>query len=152
MENILGWVKSGLLFGVFSSVILMLSPNKSYEKHISLVVGMLFIMVMIHPVSELLGKDGSTYISYIRNYIAASENGDALTDKERELYEESVGLQLESVLIEAGYPVKRVRLYAGETGDIEEVYISFSGETSGLEKLEMYLDELFEGEVKLVYE
>ena len=50
---LLNWVKSGLLFGVMASVILMLCPNKSYMKHIGMVIGLLFILVMLHPLMEL---------------------------------------------------------------------------------------------------
>ena len=63
MQQIFEWVKSGLLFGIFSSIIILLSPNKSYEKHINLVVGLLFILVMIHPVMAFFNIDGETYYS-----------------------------------------------------------------------------------------
>ena len=67
MEQILTWVKNGLLFGVISSLILLLSPNKSYEKHMNLVVGLLFILVMIHPIISFFDLDSKTYVSFIQN-------------------------------------------------------------------------------------
>lgn len=69
MEGILDWVRSGLLFGIVSSVILMLCPNKSYAKHIGLVVGLLFILVMLHPVMEWMEIDEQTYVSYIKDFL-----------------------------------------------------------------------------------
>ena len=36
-----------------------------YEKHMSLVVGLLFLLVMIHPIMTFFGIDGQTYIDLI---------------------------------------------------------------------------------------
>ena len=85
MEQILSWVRSGLLFGIVSSVILMLCPNKSYARHIGLVVGLLFILVMIHPVMELLQIDEDTYITYIRDFFAVTEPG-MVSEQNLQLY------------------------------------------------------------------
>ena len=152
MEMIFSWVKSGLLFGIFASVILMLSPNKSYMKHISLVVGMLFILVMIHPVMELLNLDGRTYASYIENLLMHENTQDEMTQEHIALYEESVNIQLMAALKENGYDVKEVFVDADEMGNVSEVHISFNGAVTGLENIELYLINLFGQEVDIYYE
>ena len=106
MEVILSWVKSGLLFGVFASVILMLSPNKSYMKHIGMVVGLLYILVMLHPLMELFNLDGSTYANYIKNFLMLETENNQISDSNLQFYEESVETQLMAVLKEYGYPVE----------------------------------------------
>ena len=152
MAEILLWVKSGLLFGIFSSVIMMLTPNKSYEKHISLVVGLLFVLVMIHPVMAFLDLDGQTYISYIQNFIAASEDGSELSEGERIMYGESIRMQLEAALYEAGYSVRRVSILVNEAGEVERVSLSFYSEVEHLEGLEIYMKNVFGEGVEIVYE
>lgn len=151
MEWIFSWVKSGLLFGIFASVILMLCPNKAYQKHIGLVVGMLFILVMLHPLMELFQVDGSTYVSYIRNFLMLETGEGRITDSDLELYEESIDIQIMANLKEAGYPVKRIESRAETNGDIDEVIIVFDGETGALEALENYLKNLFGEEVVISY-
>lgn len=152
MEMILSWVKSGLLFGVFASVILMLCPNKSYQKHIGMVVGLLFILVMLHPVMELLQVDGSTYSAYIRNFLMLEDGQGQLSDSNLELYEESLNIQLMANLQDAGYPVKKMETRVNQEGQVEEVKIVFEGEVNSLEKIELYLKNLFGEEVRIRYE
>lgn len=152
MTEILSWVKSGLLFGIFSSVIMMLTPNKSYEKHISLIVGLLFVLVMIHPVMSFLNLDGQTYISYIQNFISASEEGDELSEGDRVLYAESLRMQLEAALYEAGYSVRHVEVFVNHAGEVEEVSLSFYSEVEQLEDLERYLKNVFGEACGIVYE
>lgn len=151
MEWVLSWVKSGLLFGVFASVILMLCPNKSYQKHIGLVVGLLFMLVMMHPLMEIFQVDGSTYVSYIQNFLMMEAGSDRVTNSDLELYEESVNIQLTANLIEGGYPVKKIEVAADTRGNIEEVTILFEGEVEHLNLLERYLKELFGEEVVISY-
>lgn len=152
MEMILSWVKSGLLFGIFASVILMLCPNKSYQKHIGMVVGLLFILVMLHPVMELFQIDGSTYSAYIKNFLLLDEGAEQISDSNRKLYEEAMNIQLMANLQEGGYSVKEIETRTDLDGQIEEVKIIFDGEVIGLEKLELYLKNIFGEEVIIRYE
>lgn len=151
MEMILSWVKSGLLFGILASVILMLSPNKSYQKHIGMVVGLLFILVMLHPLMEIFQVDGSTYAAYIRNFLMLETENDRVSDSNLELYEESLNIQLMANFQENNYPVKEVNTRVDETGQVQEVTILFEGEVKGLENMELYLKNLFGEEVIVCY-
>ncbi|MCR5700915.1 MAG: stage III sporulation protein AF [Lachnospiraceae bacterium] len=152
MEELFSWIRSGLLFAVFSSTILLLSPNKSYEKHISLVVGLLFILVMFHPVMTILDIDEKTYVDYIRNYLSLEQSGDTLSAGGCRLYEESVKTQLEGILKEAGYKVKSLQVHSDESGTIYKIEISFEDEVYALDDLETYLYNSFGKGVLIVYE
>lgn len=152
MEVILSWVKSGLLFGVFASVILMLSPNKSYMKHIGMVVGLLFILVMLHPVMELFRLDSSTYANYIKNFLMMEEEDDSISDSNLELYEESVKTQLMAVFKENGYPVEVISVSATPEGKIFKVKLAVTEKIQEIESLERYLKNLFGEDVKICYE
>lgn len=152
MGWILSWVKSGLLFGIFASVILMLSPNKSYQKHISFVVGLLFILVMVHPIMVFLDVDQDTYVSYIRNFLMLENSESGLSKENIPLYESSVESQLAAVFLERGYPVKNVRVDSDSQGKILEVAITFSDEVTEIEQIEQYIKRLFGGEVTVRYD
>ncbi|MCM1497779.1 MAG: stage III sporulation protein AF [Clostridium sp.] len=151
MEAIFSWVKSGLLFGIFASVILMLCPNKSYQKHVGMVVGLLFILVMLHPVMEFMQVDGSTYTSYVRNFLML-DGEEEISESSRKLYQEALELQLMSNFKEGGYPVKTVKVLSDSEGNVSEIKIIFDDEVTGLEKIELYLKNLFGESVIISYE
>lgn len=151
MEQILSWVRSGLLFGIVSSVILMLCPNKSYAKHIGLVVGLLFILVMIHPVMELLQIDEDTYITYIRDFFAVSEP-DLVSEQSLQLYGESIAMQVKAALTESGYAIEEIYVDVNEDGSVSRVTLILGDATADISVLEQYLCELFGEEVVIQYE
>ena len=151
MEAILSWVKSGLLFGIFASVILMICPNKSYMKHIGMVVGLLFILVMIHPLMEFFQVDSSTYADYIKNFLMVDTGNNEISDSNLELYEESVKAQLKTVLKENGYSFEEVSVDADKEGNIVKVELSVGENIGNIEPVEKYLKSLFGEDVKICY-
>lgn len=152
MEWVLSWVKSGLLFGIVSSVILMLSPNKSYGKHIGLVVGLLFILVMLHPVMEVMEISEDTYLEYIKDFFSVSGTADNLSGNNLQMYQQAVEMQIKTTLQECGYSVLSVRVIADNNGNVSVVSLSFSDEEKQLDILEQYLHEMFGQEVSVEYE
>lgn len=151
MEGILSWVKSGLLFTILASVILMLSPNKTYIKHISLVAGLLFILVMIHPVMSFFNLDSKTYVSYLENFLKLEGTQEYMSENHIAMYEESVALQLTAALKESGYNVDEIIVKAENDGSVCEIRLSFASAIENLEQVEDYLYRLFGEEVKIVY-
>ncbi|MCM1180142.1 MAG: stage III sporulation protein AF [Clostridium sp.] len=149
---LIGWVKSGLLFGIFASVILMLCPNKSYMKHISLVVGLLFILVMLHPVMELCSVDVSTYASYIQNFLMLETEDMEFSKENRQLYELSLAAQLEAVFVEKGYPVTDILVETDQNGNAEEIHLRFGEGEFDLRNVENYLHRLLGEDVRITYE
>lgn len=162
MEAIVSWMKSGLIYAVFASIILMMAPNKSYMKHISLVVGLLFILVMVHPVMQFFNLDGKTYISYLEKFFQLETTERSITEEQLGLYEESLGMELMAALLDVGYPVSGVEIQADIYGAVTEIAISFSQvqleegkegtKSTDLENLEQYIYGLFGQEVNIVYE
>jgi len=146
------WVKSGLLFGVFASVILMLCPNKAYMKHISMVVGLLFILVMLHPVMELCSVDAATYASYIRNFLMLETEDTEFSRKDKQLYELSLASQLKAYFVERGYPVTEICVKTDQDGSVEEIRLSIGQGTFDLCNIEDYLHRLLGEDVRITYE
>ncbi|MDD6070662.1 MAG: stage III sporulation protein AF [Clostridiales bacterium] len=149
---LISWVKSGLLFGVFASVILMLCPNKSYMKHIGMVVGLLFILVMLHPLMELLCVDADAYAGYIKNFLMLETENTDFSEENRQLYEVSLATQLKAVFIEKGYPVTEVCVKTNQSGIVEEIILSFGTGTFDLQNVENYLHRLLGEDVRITYE
>lgn len=152
MNSVMEWVKSGLLFTIIASLIMMLCPNKSYMKHISLVIGLLFILVMIHPVMKFLKLDSTTYISYIENLLLLERTQEELSDEHLDMYEETVALQLMATFNERGYEVKNIAVEVQKDGSVGTVTLSFINEIKDLQEIEQYMYDLFGKEVRIVYE
>lgn len=149
---ILDWVKSGLLFGIFGSLILMLTPNKSYQKHISFVVGLLFILVMLHPLMELLSLDSRTYFRSIENYFSLESGSINPSENDLRLYSQTLEVQLKAVLIDSGYEIEKITVQMNGLGDVTGIIISFKGGVTDLSSLEAYIHNLFGQEVTIRYE
>ncbi len=149
---ILDWVKSGLLFGIFGSLILMLTPNKSYQKHISFVVGLLFILVMLHPLMELLSLDSQTYFRSIENYFSLESGSMNPSENDLRLYSQTLEMQLKAVLIDSGYEIEKITVQMNGLGDVTGIIISFKGDVTDLSSLEAYIHNLFGQEVTIRYE
>lgn len=152
MDVILDWVKSGLLFGILGSVIIMLSPNKSYEKYISFVVGLLFILVMIHPLMEFFSLDSTTFLRSVENFLILENNTDGLSENDKKLYEDALGLQLKTVFTDAGCQLENVVVKMDNTGKVYQVNLIVTGRMIELSQIEGYIHNLFGEEVILCYE
>lgn len=152
MDFILSWVRSGLLFGVFASVILMLCPNKSYQKHIGMIIGLIFILVMLNPLMKFKDIDSRTYLDYVKNYLLMENNGDVLSDDNQRMYEESVETQLKAVMIDRGYPLETVEIDSDSKGVIYRVTLRFEGNVTNTDGIESYLRSLFGEGVSICYE
>lgn len=152
MEVVMQWVRSGLLFGIVASVVLMLSPNKTYAKHISMVVGLLFILVMIHPVMELFHVEKGTYMNYMKNLVRMETDEGKIEEEDLEYYEEITAYQLMISLQEMGYTVNKAEVTAGEDGVIEKIKLNVEDEIRQLEKVEIYLKNMYGEDVKISYE
>lgn len=152
MESVLDFVKNGLLFGIFGSVILMLAPNKSYQKHISFVVGLLFILVMIHPVMTFFSMDEETYRSTFEHFFDMEYYGEKQYGKDMELYQKTLQLQLKAVLMDAGYNLKDIEINIDDSGNVYEVHIRFDEPADDVQGIEQYMKETFGEEVVVCYE
>lgn len=152
MDAVFDWVKSGLIFGVVGSVLIALSPNKSYEKYISFVVGLLFILVMIHPVMVLFSADSEVFLRSVENYIMFESCRDRLSSNDKALYEDALGMQLKAVFTDAGCELDRVEVFMDDGGTVYEVRLVVAGDMLKLSQIETYLHRIFGEEVVISYE
>lgn len=152
MEAIVDWVKSGLIFGMVGSLVLMLSPNKSYEKIINYVVGLLFLLVMINPLMKFFAMDQETFLHTMEDYLSLGTGYYEASSRDKELYLEALSMQLGTVFENAGYEIDEIQLEAFEDGSISSVKLSLKGAVYNTEGLEEYLKNLFGEEVSISYE
>lgn len=152
MESILSWVKNGLLFGLFASVIRMISPGKTYRVQIGMVTGLLFIMVMLHPLMELFQIDASSYVDYIQDYLLLEPEENRYAGENLTLYEESAKIQIRMLLEAQGCDVRDVDVDADATGRIRHVRIRFGSASQLTDDAERALSGILGEKVRISYE
>ena len=57
MEGIYEWIKHLVYYLIFTTMIIHLLPDKKYEKYLRLFVGMVFLLLVLSPLTELSGVE-----------------------------------------------------------------------------------------------
>ena len=57
MEEIYGWIGSLVFYLILMTMILSLIPDKKYEKYLRLFTGMIFILLVFGPFTDLSGLE-----------------------------------------------------------------------------------------------
>lgn len=148
----LQWIKGCLLFSIFSSVILMLCPNKSYYKHISLVVGLLFVLVMIRPLANWNGKNISYYTDYVRRVIFSEQMNRDVEKEYMKSYSDYLKKQIERYLKEKDYQIQVRRIGIDENGMLRKLVVHVDLEGKSLADAENALIQIAGQDVDIIYE
>lgn len=128
MEGIYSWVKDILFFMIFVTVVSHLVPNNKYEKYIRLFTGMILIMIVIKPVSEVFPVDGridESFFGILENEIDISWNKEAMEEElegvqEKQImeeYERQVTAYIENEAKRLGVLTDNVRAVIVQTED-----------------------------------
>lgn len=141
MEAILNWVKTIVIYMLFVSALTHLLPEDSYKKYMRFVAGLVLMILVLRPVSDVLIGDGTLDSFYekalqwqnreeysrMRTYAAEAQEETMLRAYERKTAE-----QIKQELENQGYPVAEIRV-ALTADELEEVTISLdeSEETQG---------------------
>lgn len=110
MEFINSWLKSIVIYSLLATIITNILPNDSYKKYTKIFIGMVLIIVIIKPFSNLINMDN--YLSYdvlVENLnleAMAVSNSSFVNNKS--VYEDTLKKQISSQLIASGYEVVSV--------------------------------------------
>ena len=95
LEQLYEWIRSIAYFMVFSAVLTHVIPGQAYRKYIRFFTGLLLVLLLLHPVMEMLGM-GEEFLSvyrgtaYVENIGAESSSQEeaGLAGEEEETGEE----------------------------------------------------------------
>ena len=65
LEQLYEWIRSIAYFMVFSAVLTHVIPGQAYRKYIRFFTGLLLVLLLLHPVMEMLGM-GEEFLSVYR--------------------------------------------------------------------------------------
>ena len=57
LEQLYEWIRSIAYFMVFSAVLTHVIPGQAYRKYIRFFTGLLLVLLLLHPVMEMLGME-----------------------------------------------------------------------------------------------
>ncbi len=156
-EYLLEFVKGIAAFTIIAQAILHFRPNKSYEKYLKLLIGMITLAIFVVPVTELFRKDSMREYElllegYERNIDRMYETSDFQMDLEAETYlytlQEEMKNRLQEIAAPYGYAVKEVNFTGLAVGDAKtgegaegqeegRIAIVLSGEKAGISTIQI---------------
>ncbi len=135
------WLSSIVIFAILATVATNILPNSNYKKYIKLFIGLMFIVIIISPITKYLNVNEDIGFNYILedfsvNYSLYSNSkvkDDNYTKKLVETYEENVSANIKGYLSDQGYNIKNVEVKSDEEGQINSIDIEVVSEESILE-------------------
>ncbi len=141
MEMIKDWLTNIVIFTVLATVTINVLPNNNYKRYIKLFIGLMFIVIIISPITKYLNINEDIGFNYILEefnvnynlYSNSKVNDNNYTKKLVETYEDNVGTNIKDYLNNQGYNIKNVEVISDENGQINSIDIEVISEESILE-------------------
>jgi len=147
------WVRRGLLFCLFSSIIMMICPDKKYYKHLSMIMGLMFILVMIRPFSVLMHTNSQSYIDYLKHLLLFEGTTVEMKYEYREEYESVIESQIELLMKEKGFDISSVNVAINHKGEMEMILLHSANCTvEDINNMENLLKTIYGEDVIIGYE
>ena len=144
-EMIYGWMKNLACFFIFMTAVLNCLPESKYRKYVRFFLGMLVIIVLGGPLTELLHLDQALADAVSRGLLEGDaegledrmELGGFQEDVQEEYllrgYEAEIESQIEAYLRERGVVPEQTEVRLDGTDmTVEEIRLSVSADTEGL--------------------
>lgn len=143
MSNIMDWLKEWVyniaILIILMSLIELIMPEKKYKKFIKLILGLIFILVVIEPISLLVGMDNQFEFNLVNSNMALEQESiksqlDYYNAKQQEIAKEQLSKllisQVASILESNNILVHEGRVVCKEDqdgfGEIDEIKVIVS--------------------------
>jgi stage III sporulation protein AF len=135
ITGIYQWIKNIAFYMILITAVMNVIPNNNYKKYINLFTGIIMIILVISPISNLLGMNTRLDTNFIKNIYnqelnnikvdtyQISENSSSKLLGE---YKEEISNQIEEIVNKEGYHVMEANVVMNEDRDSEE-YGSLEG-------------------------
>lgn len=129
ITGIYQWIKNIAFYMILITAVMNIIPNNNYKKYINLFTGMIMIILVLAPISGLLGVNtrlDTNFIKNIYNQELSSLNFDTYelseesTSKIFDEYENEIGLQVEKLVNEEGYYMVKADVTLNEEKESEQ--------------------------------
>lgn len=153
-----GWIKSLVIYLIFSGIIINLAPSGNYKKYIRLFTGIIAIIILIKPISYIFNYDNKEIMNLMkgiesfRDYNIDSESYEEIYDYYDMGVSESIRLKLEG----QGYHVQEVSILTDIDNNILScgIYIEDSTGVDGKiveNNIKNYISQVYNLQIDSIY-
>jgi stage III sporulation protein AF len=144
------WIKNIVFYMILVTAVMNVIPNNNYKKYINLFTGMIMIILVITPISKLVGISNRLDTNFIKNiYNQELDNikvdsyhiSQSSSIKVLEKYKEEIGQQIEKIVNEEGYYMVKADVIMNEDsesdnyGCLEGIHVMLSEEDEENQKI-----------------
>ncbi len=150
ITGIYQWIKNIAFYMILITAVMNILPNNNYKKYINLFTGMVMIVLVLAPISGLLGIKTRLDTNFIKNMYSQELSSMKLdtynmsnetTTKIFEEYKNEIGLQVEKLVNEEGYCMVKADVVMNEDeeseqyGNLESIQVVISEEEQENQKI-----------------
>ena len=149
------WIQNMVIYLLFMSLIRQVIPNEGYGKYVKLTMGMIFIWVMVSPVTKLLNMDRTIEQNFFQNTLKVSAYDSQMTGQAMEAehmwtesYRQLITEEIETYFESSGMTVRSCDIEMNE--DIQsESFGEIYGMTIGLTSKDRMVQEIKVDEISV---
>lgn len=126
ITGIYQWIKNIVFYMILITAVMNVIPNNNYKKYINLFTGIVMIILVISPISSLLGASTRLDTNFIKNIynqelsnikVDAYQISDTSSSKLLEEYKNEISNQVEEIVKKEGYFVVESEIVMNEDRD-----------------------------------
>ncbi|KAB1438167.1 stage III sporulation protein AF [Candidatus Galacturonibacter soehngenii] len=150
ITGIYQWIKNIAFYMILITAVMNLIPNNNYKKYINLFTGIVMIILVISPISKLLGASTRLDSNFIKNIynqeivnlkVDAYQISDTSSSKLLEEYKNEISNQIEEIVNKEGYFVVKSKIVMNEDresdnyGNLEGIQVVLSTQEKKNQKI-----------------
>lgn len=150
ITGIYQWIKNIAFYMILITAVMNVIPNNNYKKYINLFTGIVMIILVISPVSKLLGASTRLDSNFIKNIynqeivnlkVDAYQISDTSSSKLLEEYKNEISNQIEEIVNKEGYFVVKSKIVMNEDresdnyGNLEGIEVVLSTQEKKNQKI-----------------
>lgn len=150
ITGIYQWIKNIAFYMILITAVMNVIPNNNYKKYINLFTGIVMIILVISPISKLLGASTRLDSNFIKNIynqeivnlkVDAYQISDTSSSKLLEEYKNEISNQIEEIVNKEGYFVVKSKIVMNEDresdnyGNLEEIQVVLSTQEKKNQKI-----------------
>lgn len=150
ITGIYQWIKNIAFYMILITAVMNLIPNNNYKKYINLFTGIVMIILVISPISKLLGASTRLDSNFIKNIynqeiinlkVDAYQISDTSSSKLLEEYKNEISNQIEEIVNKEGYFVVKSKIVMNEDresdnyGNLEGIEVVLSTQEKKNQKI-----------------
>lgn len=126
ITGIYQWIKNIAFYMILITAVMNVIPNNNYKKYINLFTGIVMIILVISPISNLLGASTRLDTNFIKNIynqelnnikVDAYQISDTSSSKLLEEYKNEISQQVDEIVKKEGYFVVESKIVMNEDRD-----------------------------------